>query len=266
MKDLDRPGVLIQMDSKIAALGRRYLTPVSYLPPPDANKAMGFLKETVAMARRCFLEDGCDLWINECEDLAGLLEKSPWYGRARTLLAGQLAEVNIPNGMRDLLRDLYWESKIVSEDGNSLEETALITAGKALNARDPTIFLTRNADERLKRVKAALSGGCSPAEARDIEEAFSLAVLRGKKLFEDPRHFQGFFNWQTQLVANGLVSSEAEILSQLDHIKVVLHKEFFVPHRAVFQYLAQQHDKNPEEVFDHCFEVWGSFVSNKLYA
>ena len=227
---------------------------------------MGFLKETVAVARRCFLEDGYDLWIEECESLAGPLEKSLWYGRARTLLAGQAAQVNIPGGIRDLLKSLYWESKIVSAEGNSLEEAALITAGKALNARDPKSFLTRDANERSERVKAALSGGCSPAEALDIGEAFGLAVLRGQKLFEDPRHFQGFFNWKAQLVANGLVSSEEKILSQLDSIKVVLHKEFFVPHRAVFQYFAQGCDKKPEEVFDHCFEVWRAFVSNKLYA
>jgi hypothetical protein len=266
MRDLDRPGMLMQMDSRIVALGKRYLTPVSYLPAPDANKAMGFLKETVATARRCFLEDGCDLWISECEELAGLLEKSPWYGKARTLLAGQVPQVNIPGGTGDLLRTLYWESKVVSEEGSSLEETALITAGKALNARDPKVFLTRDAEERHKRVTAALGGGCSPVEVKDIEEAFALAVLRGTQVFDDPRHFQGCFNWNAQLVANGLVSSEAEILSKLSQIKVVLHKEFLEPHRAGFQYLAQRYDKKPEEIFDHCFEVWEAFVSGKLYA
>jgi len=263
-QDYDRQSILMQMNSKILSLGSRYLTPVSYLPPPDANKAMLFLKETVAVARQAFIQDGYDMWIEDCEELAILIEKSPWSTRIVQLLVPRISDVATPEGRRKLLRDFFWESKLTSEEGFSLEEAALITAGKALTARDPQSFLLRDASVRLKRVELATKGACPLVTAQEIEQAFGVWVRRGGELFSDYHHFQGFLNWRAQFVANALVSSEAEIPMHFEEIKAALRKELFPAHRAGFQYFGGLVDQKPEAIFDRFFEEWEAFVSNRL--
>lgn len=263
-EDLDRGSALMRLD--LNSLGRRYLLKVGDHSGPNQREAMFFLKETIASARRVFLEEGYDLRIEDCECLATLLEKSIWWNKVQVLIMNIAPEVNLPGGTKDLLSTFFWESRITSVDGYTADDAGLITAGKALAARDPEVFLARENVLVRGRAENAVAMGCPKQMAQEIQQFFKVRVEQGRIIFEDGNRFQHFFNMRAQFVANGLISSELDVLNQLDKIKVGLRREFFPVHQAAFRFFGGLVGKSPDEVFERFFELWVEEGPGRLYA